>query len=241
MSDNRFFKKIWLKTISILIWTNEKIFFYPQLKKFYKNNLNGEIIIFDVGANRGQSVKFFNSIFKKASIFAFEASPATYKFLKKYETNLIKTYNIGISNKVDNLVFYECILDETSSFEKPDINSDYFKMKSKILRTHPENMVRELNIEVVSIDVLIEKMNLSKIDILKIDVEGHEFKVLLGCEKTLRTKKIKYVQLEIQKHNQYEDKSLDIDLFLKKLSYQKIFQVKHGFGDFADVIYVLSN
>lgn len=239
MINSKSLRKIWLKIVSVLIWTNERIFFYPKLKKFYKNKFYTDLIIFDIGANSGQSVKFFSSIFNKAKIYAFEASPTTYKFLTKYNSSLIKTFNIGISDKTNRLIFYECVLGEVSSFEKPDISSSYFRMKSKILLTRPENMFNEVNIEVMSLDSFIAKEDLPKIDILKIDVEGHEFKVLLGSENTLRNKKVRYVQLEVHNDNQYENKSLEIDLFLKKLSYKKIFYLKHGFGDFADVIYEL--
>jgi hypothetical protein len=42
-----------------LVHINEAIFFYPKLKKFYKENLKNEkVSILDVGANKGQSIDF---------------------------------------------------------------------------------------------------------------------------------------------------------------------------------------
>ena len=59
-----FSKKIYISIISKTIWTMEKIYFYPKLASSYKDlKLSVEhgkgMIIFDVGANKGQSVRFF--------------------------------------------------------------------------------------------------------------------------------------------------------------------------------------
>ena len=52
--------KLRTKIIQSLIHINEAIFFYPKLKKFYKDNLkNASVSILDVGANKGQSIDFF--------------------------------------------------------------------------------------------------------------------------------------------------------------------------------------
>ena len=54
-----------ISIIQLLIDINERIFFYPKLKSFYKNiayptSLSpNSLRIFDVGANKGQSIEFF--------------------------------------------------------------------------------------------------------------------------------------------------------------------------------------
>ncbi len=69
------FKKVlggYVKTISMILWALEALFFYPKLSTFYRElfskNLSypqfsgGGMLIFDVGANKGQSIKFFKSL-----------------------------------------------------------------------------------------------------------------------------------------------------------------------------------
>ena len=82
-------RNTWIFLISNLIWLVEKVFFYPKLKSAY-NEMNfqnvlpqRELVVFDVGANKGQSVQFFKSIYPKAKIYAFEPSEITFRKLKK--------------------------------------------------------------------------------------------------------------------------------------------------------------
>jgi FkbM family methyltransferase len=230
--------KVWHHLISYSLGINEKIFFYSKLRKFYLSNDIKNPIIFDIGANKGQSIDFFRGVFKKSLIYAFEPSSEIFKKLNKYkeDRNIIRC-NYGLSSKDGTKKFYECIHDEVSSFEKPNIKSQYFKFKSKILLKNPKEMFFESSVTVKKIDDVIEKYKIKKIDICKIDVEGHEVEVLIGAKKTLQKKIIKLFQIEVHKDDQYKISGEDIDKLLKKYSYSKIYEFKHGHGNFFDVIY----
>ncbi len=87
----------------------------------------GGVLIFDVGANKGQSIKFFKSLNPLASIHSFEPSPSTFR---KLESNLenqsyenVYLHKLGLSSSKNKIPFYESVLDETSSFELPNLDS----------------------------------------------------------------------------------------------------------------------
>ena len=72
------------KIIQKLIHINEAIFFYPKLKKFYKQSLiNTNINILDIGANKGQSIDFFLEIYPNAIINSFEPNKKLFNYLQK--------------------------------------------------------------------------------------------------------------------------------------------------------------
>ena len=75
------------KLIQKLIHINEAVFFYPKLKKFYKENLkNKHINIIDVGANKGQSIDFFKKVNQKINFNVFEPNKKLFTFLQnKYK------------------------------------------------------------------------------------------------------------------------------------------------------------
>jgi hypothetical protein len=58
-----------ISLIQTLIDINERMLFYPKLKSFYRNKVYNNLLpknlvtIFDVGANKGQSIDFFCKIF----------------------------------------------------------------------------------------------------------------------------------------------------------------------------------
>ena len=63
--------------------------------KFIRALIPEKSLCFDIGANTGQTIVHFRSIFRAPLIFAFEPSPATFKILEsisdKTQLNLFKT------------------------------------------------------------------------------------------------------------------------------------------------------
>ena len=239
--------KLRTKIIQSLIHINEAIFFYPKLKKFYKDNLkNASVSILDVGANKGQSIDFFLGINPKAKITAFEPNKKLFQFLQeKYQSNAnINLNNLGVSNTNGELEFNENILDETSTFESLNLESKYLEKKAKVLGVTKESIiVDKYKVAVITLSEFFKSNENSLFDVLKIDVEGHELQVLEGLFSDGNQIKIRLIQLESHNDDMYlsNSKHGDIDQLLNKNGYFEIAKIKHGFGDFAEIIYEYNN
>lgn len=239
--------KLRTKIIQSLIHLNEAIFFYPKLKKFYKDNLqNTSISILDVGANKGQSIDFFLGINPNAKITAFEPNKKLFHFLEeKYLRNAnINLNNLGVSNTNGELEFHENILDETSTFESLNLESKYLEKKAKVLGVTKESIiVDKYKVAVITLSEFFKSNDNSSFDVLKIDVEGHELQVLEGLFSNGNHYKIRLIQLESHNDDMYlsNSKHEDIDQLLNKNGYFEIAKIKHGFGDFAEIIYEYKN
>jgi FkbM family methyltransferase len=236
-----------ISIIQLLIDINERIFFYPKLKSFYKNKAyptsisSNSLTIFDVGANKGQSIDFFCKIFNNPIIYAFEPNPILYKKLtEKYQNKKnIFIFNLGVSDINGQLELNETVTDETSTFEKLNYESDYLQMKANILGVKKEDIIKnKYLVDVIRLDDFILKMKINKIHVLKIDTEGHEMKCLKGlftndcCE-------INHIQIENHNDDMYMTDGIknDIPQLLKSKGFRKCTIVKHGFGDFDECIY----
>jgi len=232
------------KLIQKIIDINEKLIFYPRLRKFYKKKLTGKApIIFDVGCNKGQSINFFLKLNKNCNFYAFEPNITLFKNLEqnfKGNTN-IKFYNLGISDKNGMLTFNQNLMHETSSFEELNYDSAYLKRKAKILGVSKENLVVDkYEVNVTTLSSFIIKNNITNIDVLKIDVEGHELKCLLGLfNQELLSTNIEYIQLEKHNDDMYLNNENDVSIneTLTQNSYKKIACINHGFGGIQEVIY----
>ena len=226
-----------------MIEINEKIFFYPKLKSFYKNasiNINSPVIL-DVGANKGQSIDFFKAIYPNCVIYAFEPNPRLFTALdKKYrDFKNIHLINKGVSDASGILELKETVTDETSTFEELNYDSNYLKMKSAILGVDPKDIVLKTHqVEVIKLSDFITENKLNEIHAIKIDTEGHELKCLMGLF-SLTNPTIKYIQLESHNDDMYFQKSGEqtISELLTKNGFPDYYKISHGFGDFEELIY----
>lgn len=230
-----------IKLIGYLIELNEAVFFYPKLKHFFKKVLPHQPIIFDVGANKGQSADFFLSIRPNATITSFEPNPTLFAFLtNKYKKRgNIQVINKGVSSSKQVLTFYINKLDLTSSFEKLNVTSKYLAKKAQVLGVKPSEIISEsLDIETICLSDYIEEQNIQHIDLLKIDTEGHELKCLNGLF-PLNSCQIDRIQIEHHQDDMYQslDSFADIQALLQKNGYEVEVSIKHGFGDFYELIF----
>tara|TARA_Y100000389_G_C17405770_1_gene487941 strand:- start:55 stop:765 length:711 start_codon:yes stop_codon:yes gene_type:complete len=175
---------------------------YFQQKKIIKlinNKFLKPIVVFDVGAHYGETIKLFHKKLKLEKIYSFEASPENYKILKKniikYNSKKIETFNYGIGDKISKDYINQTLESSSSTINKLNINSKYFKKKLKVLNIkNKDNFHYKVPIEIITLDYFIEKNKIEYIDLLKIDTEGYEFNVLKGLSK--HNKKVKLVYFE---------------------------------------------
>ena len=238
-------KRAYVSTISKVIWAGEKWFFYPKLAEAYlellKVNELEKVIILDIGAHKGESVKFFSSLYHRPVIYAFEPSKISFAALKnavdKIEDNEVSIYQIGIGDQEKMIDFFESVLSETSTFVQPNINSRYLKRKNRILLQSHRNSFNSTPTRLTTLDVFVSKNNIGRIDIMKIDIEGYELQAILGAAKVLREGKVRIVQFERHADDMREDSFAAINEFLSSLHFKKVYEIKHSFGNFFDVIY----
>ena len=234
--------KIRIRIISFLIHTNELIFFYPKLARAYRKLFSQKKLNFaiDVGVNKGQTIFFLKKINKNTRIIGFEPHKALYsKLTERIKDSKIKIFNLGCSDQEGEAIFKENILSESSSFETVNENSRWLKKKETILGLKNEKLViNEYNIKTIRLNNFIQKEFKDLIiDMIKIDVEGHELKVLNGLFPIYSNNVIRYIQIESHEDDLYKDNSKAIKKLLNENGFYQETSIKHGFGNFYDIIY----
>jgi FkbM family methyltransferase len=146
-------------------------------------------IFFDVGANEGQTVAEALRIFPASNVFSFEPHPITFQKLKSRFANNSRAvcYNIALSNGNENTaVMYE--------YSESKINS--LTNKARYAVRQEKKVSGEVPVKVSSLDWFCKDQNIDRIDVLKIDTEGHELEVLKGAVNLLSSRKIRFIYAE---------------------------------------------
>ena len=232
-----------IRVISLIIWASEYIFFYPKLRRSLRilSEPDFQDVILDVGGNRGQSVKFFRKLFTNIPIYSYEPSPRIFEILKSLSVHNFHAFNFGISSKNGEEVFYESLLDEASTFELPNLDSDWHKTKSRVLGVAPNEMYIKTKVQIKTLDTIVEENQIMSIFLLKIDVEGHEFAVLSGAKDTLGKKMIKNIQIERHVDDLRESDEFKIGSFLNQFGFKRVASLRHSIGNFYEDVYTMSS
>ncbi|HEY9003103.1 MAG TPA: FkbM family methyltransferase [Mucilaginibacter sp.] len=154
-------------------------------------------VFFDVGANVGEYSLVLREYFPNAEIYSFEPVKNTFEKLAENTVNShINLHNIGFSDKVGTGEIFN-----TVNSDNTEVASVYKDVFSGVFHDHNELVPMEFQMD--TIDNFCRLNNITNIDFLKIDVEGHELSVLKGAENMLLNGQIKIIQFEINTHNVY--------------------------------------
>jgi FkbM family methyltransferase len=127
--------------------------------------------------------------------------------------NFIKN-NYALSDKNMNKEFFTNKYSYTSSFNK--INKNYEENNEK------NKTKNSIKVKTITLDEYINFNKIKKINILKIDTQGHELNVLKGSIKTLKKNLIDFIEVEIILCDYYINKVklYEIDHIMNKNNYE---------------------
>ncbi|MFA6149734.1 MAG: FkbM family methyltransferase [Chitinophagaceae bacterium] len=149
-----------------------------------KDTVKGAKVILDIGANIGSTALYFASLNTNAKILAFEPHPDTFKRatenIKLNDFKNIDLINLGLGEEKAQLRLYQV------NEHNPGMN-----------RIIAED--RDLPYKIIEVDILdkiLDERNISKVDFIKLDVEGFEYSVLAGAANTLKSHPVLFIELD---------------------------------------------
>lgn len=236
------FKKIinnFLSRFGYIITKTKKQF--VNIDNLFKIIIDYNPIIFDVGANKGQSIKIFKNIYPNSFIHSFEPIEEEVKILKNfYESDeSIILNNVAVGDKKEKKKFNYNIISGHSSFNSVIQNTTWIKKRSNTVKIDPLNYTLETrDVDIIRLDDYTSGNNIREIDILKIDTQGYESKVLNGCTNLLKKNSIKVIKLELIFSEIYENpiNIYDVEKYLIPNGY-KLFAISNAGNLYSNYVF----
>ena len=172
--------------------------------------------IFDVGANKGQSIAEYRALYKTANIFSFEPFPDSIEELKKRH---------GQDKHVTPVPAAVSHQSGTQSFFLSQHTTMNSLLKLADFNENEQQVQQEIIVPTITLDEYAQKESIEHIDILKMDIQGGELQALQGASDLLSNSKIDIVYTEVLFRKMYDDQAIAFQL------YEKMHQ--HGYQMFG--------
>jgi FkbM family methyltransferase len=147
-------------------------------------------VVFDVGANRGQTIDLICRSLRKPKITAFEPNPELIARLQAaYGTTNITLEGIALGSSSGVREFNVLENHELSSFLELD------RSTSNPFRQTPLHV--RCPVPVDTLDSYVKARGVNQLDLLKIDVQGYDLEVLRGASGLLADQLVETILIEV--------------------------------------------
>ena len=203
---------------------NKSFFLYGKIKEDYDTGWAIELsrnakVIFDVGCNIGINAVLFNQFSSVSKIYLFEPNVSALSLAVENSilngfSEKVRIFNYCISNENNKILKFYSVLEGAAgslhrdfSHTANDLNSSY-------------------DVRTKTIDKICEDENVIP-NLIKVDVEGHEYQVLEGSTKTALKGRTKFlVEMHSSKILSMEENSNKILKWADKVNYKVLYLKK---------------
>lgn len=166
--------------------------------------------VIDVGTNIGWVALNFAKLSENGKVIGFEPDPYNYSVCKSNSDR----------NALSNLTILPYGLGETSGQVMMEVRTPDNRGGNRIA---PKNASGSVNVQIKRLDDIEEIASLSSINLMKLDVEGYELKVLRGALNTIQKyKPILFIELDDDNLLDQGDSATSLVSFLEVNGYSSI-------------------
>jgi FkbM family methyltransferase len=161
--------------------------------------------VFDVGAHVGQSAAEFLDAFPGARIHSFEPAPAAFQELRNLARRhaRVTPVNAAVGDQEGDADFFINKLSVTNSLLKASPGAGDFLVAADGLDAREETRV-----PVLTLDGYCAAHGIERIDLLKLDTQGYELRVLDGSRGLIQRHAVPLIHLEVCFVRFYEQQPL---------------------------------
>lgn len=151
-------------------------------------------------------------------VIGFEPDTRAFEHLERGQNSMIRFFNIGLHRQNGQLPFYLTRKQKNSSFFLP--NRDFLDRFQNAARF---DILKETTIACNTLDEVLQKVQETDVDFIKLDTQGSEMAILQGAAAVLKNS-VFGLEVEVAFTMIYKDEPLfaDVDLFIRQYSFDLI-------------------
>lgn len=178
----------WLEGTDIFVYTGSSMYeavlrrdgFDREEFSFLKQNLRKGDVFIDVGANIGFYTVFAARLVgKEGNVISFEPSKRDFELLQKNlahnKFSNVVSFKIALSNYNGKGKF---LISGGNATDVSTLSDSFYNDKVKVETIE--------DVEVKTLDCIVDNYDIKKINIIKVDAEGHDLFVLEGARNSIR-------------------------------------------------------
>lgn len=192
-SFNKLLFHMSLRGLGILNYENHKLSGEEAFLRLIAEAWDKPLVI-DVGANVGAYSAKVKSLCPDAVIYAFEPHPKTFARLSSNASEKGYTaINAGCSDMRARVELYD--------YKESGDGSSHASLYGEVIEELHEAERQSHTVDVTTVDGFVDQREIHKIDLLKIDTEGSELKVIEGARKSISAGLIDVIHFEFNEMN----------------------------------------
>jgi FkbM family methyltransferase len=181
------------------------------VQKLLVDKLMAGDVFYDIGANFGFFTILASKLVKTAGqVYAIEPVPDNARIIRMNTK----------ANRLKNVLVIEKAISENEGYRKLLITQHHGGSTLSDTGIVPADMIKEMNVDVTTIDFLVTKGGLSPPTVIKLDVEGAELKAFSGMQKTIdKFYPTLIYEIDDGDKDVFQEKIYETQSFLKKKDY----------------------
>ncbi|MBE7494838.1 MAG: FkbM family methyltransferase [Verrucomicrobiaceae bacterium] len=194
-------------------------------------------LIFDVGANVGQSIDLFKKSMPGCRMISFEPCATTFELLNRKISQEgiqgVRTENLGMGSAKGRRTFREYSSSAMNSFLEPGADAAAYG-----------ELRRESMAEITTVDDYCAENGIERIDVLKSDAQGLDLEVFQGASRMFREHRVHLVLVEVVFSAIYQKQASALELLhfmeqagLRLVSFYRFVYLR-GEASWTDALFV---
>lgn len=190
--------------------------------------------VLDIGANSGQSARFYRQVFPNALIYSFEPLPAAYKELDEWaqrQKGKARALNLALGDHTGRMIIKEHV-------DFPPSSSFLESTRHSIALFPQTSRQQDVQVKMARLDDIVMDLEIEPGILIKMDVQGFEDRVIEGGRAIINQAVACIMEVSLQPLYEGQPIFMDLCLLMAGLGFEYAGNILQVYDEKGRIIYL---